>query len=125
MLLNTYSHPVNVNALNNVVSITTLEDSTPSCPIFLAITKLLTVVADPSITRIATSSSCRKPNCTASGRKIAQNPAYFINVAMTVGFTFAKAFLISKVAPIAISPIGVATPAILVTVFSIICGIGI
>lgn len=44
-------------ALNNVVSITTLDDKTPSCPIFFAITKLLTVVADPSITRIAISSS--------------------------------------------------------------------
>ena len=59
MLFNMYSQPVSVNALNNVVSITTLELRTPSCPIFLAITKQLTVVADPSITSIATSSSLR------------------------------------------------------------------
>lgn len=33
-----YSHPVMVNALNNVVSMTTLDVSTPSWPMFRAIT---------------------------------------------------------------------------------------
>lgn len=37
-VLNIYSHPVNVNALNIVVSITVLAVRTPSCPIFFAIT---------------------------------------------------------------------------------------
>lgn len=32
------SHPVNVNALNTVVSMTTPDVSVPSCPIFFAIT---------------------------------------------------------------------------------------
>ena len=37
-IFNIYSHPVNVNALNIVVSITVLAVRTPSCPIFFAIT---------------------------------------------------------------------------------------
>lgn len=37
-VFNIYSHPVNVNALNIVVSITVLAVRTPSCPIFFAIT---------------------------------------------------------------------------------------
>lgn len=37
-IFNIYNHPVNVNALNIVVSITVLAVRTPSCPIFFAIT---------------------------------------------------------------------------------------
>ena len=37
-IFNIYSHPVSVNALNIVVSITVLAVRTPSCPIFFAIT---------------------------------------------------------------------------------------
>ncbi len=37
-LLNMYNHIVSENALKSVVSITTLEVKTPSCPIFFAIT---------------------------------------------------------------------------------------
>ena len=125
MLLSTYSHPVSVNALNSVVSMTTLEVSTPSCPIFFAMTKQLTVVAEPSMTRIATSSSLRNPSMTARGRNTAANPTSFITAAAAAGLTFAKAFLISKVAPIAISPRGVATAPTLDTVFYRMGGIGI
>lgn len=57
-----------VNALNNVVIIITPELSVPSCPIFLAITKQLTVVADPSITRIAIISSFLNPRSAAIGK---------------------------------------------------------
>ena len=71
------SHPVKVNALKNVVIITTLEVRTPSWPIFLAITKQLTVVAEPAITRIATSASFRKPRPTAAGRSTAAKPTSF------------------------------------------------
>ena len=38
ILLSTNSHPVKVNALNMVVSMTILDVNTPSCPIFFAIT---------------------------------------------------------------------------------------
>ena len=69
MLFNMYSHPVSVNALNRVVSITTLELRTPSCPIFFAITKQLTVVADPSITSIATSFFSSEPQCNRNWKK--------------------------------------------------------
>src|SRR5699024_3962417 len=86
MLLNIYSHPVRVNALNSVVSITTLELNTPSCPMFFAMTKQLTVVAEPSMTRIATNSSLRKPSITARGRNIAVNPTSFSMDAATAGF---------------------------------------
>ena len=124
-LFKRYSHPVRVNALNSVVIITTLEESTPSCPIFFAITKLLTVVADPSITRIAISSSLRNPRYAANGKKIATNPISLIKAAVTAGFTFPIAFLKSKAAPIAIRPMGVATAPILDTALLSISGIGI
>ena len=90
--LNANSQPVSVNALNSVVSITTVDDNVPSCPIFLDITKLLTVVAEPSITRIATNSSLRNPILTATGRNIATNTKSFINVADTAGLIFPSAF---------------------------------
>lgn len=67
------SHPVIVNALNMVVSMTTLDVSTRSCPMFLAITWQFTVVAEPGITGIATRSSRRKPVHTAGGRNRAAN----------------------------------------------------
>ena len=47
---------------------TTLEERVPSCPIFFAITKLLTVVAEPSMIRMATNLSVRNPSFTAIGR---------------------------------------------------------
>ena len=122
--LNTSSHIVSVNALNNVVIIITPELSVPSCPIFLAITKQLTVVADPSITRIAIISSFLNPRSAAIGKKTTQNPTSFINTATSVGFIFDVAFFISKVAPIDISPIGVAVAPILDTVLCKIDGIG-
>lgn len=123
-LRSTYSHPVSVNALSSVVSITTLEESTPSCPIFFAITKQVTVVDEPSMIRIAISSSLRNPNHTAAGRKSAQNPISLINEAVTAAPALANAFRISKAAPMAISPIGVATPATLDTIRSSIRGMG-
>ncbi len=48
-----YSHPVTVKELNNVVSITTLDVNTPSCPILRDMTQQATVVPNPSITSIA------------------------------------------------------------------------
>ena len=104
---------------------TTLEERVPSCPIFFAITKLLTVVAEPSMIRMATNLSVRNPSFTAIGRKMAQRPISFIKAAMADGLIFPKAFLISKVAPIAMSPIGVATFPMLEITFLGIAGIGI
>ena len=124
MLRSMYSQPVRVNALNSVVNMTTLDDSTPSCPIFFAITKQVTVVAEPSITRIAVNSSFRNPIHTAMGRNIAQNPISLINAAVTAGPTFANAFRISNDAPIAINPIGVAIFPTLDTVLLKIWGVG-
>ena len=95
----------------------TPDDSVPSCPIFFAITKLDTVVAEPNITKAATSFSSRNPIRTAIGKKIAQSPISLIKEAVAAGFTFAKAFSKSNVAPIAINPIGVATPPTLDTTF--------
>ena len=54
----------------------------------------------------------------AIGRKTAANPTSFITAATIDGWAFAEALWISKVAPIAISPIGVAIFPILVTVFA-------
>ena len=65
------------------------------------------------------------PSFTAIGRKIATNTINFIIVAVTAGLILPSAFLKSKVAPIAISPIGVDIPPILVTVLLRIAGIGI
>ena len=87
------SHPVRVNALHMVVSITTLEDSTPSCPIFFAMTKLLTVVAEPSMTKIAISFSLRNPITTASGMNTATNPTNFDKCGDHGRFDLAKRFL--------------------------------
>lgn len=76
-----YNHIVIEKPLNNVVNIITVELKTPSCPIFLAMTKHETVVADPNMTRIAISCSLINPNITANGKKMIQNPNNFINVA--------------------------------------------
>ena len=51
----TNSQKVRENALRRVVMMTVLLVSVPSCPMDFAITKELTVVADPSIMRMATS----------------------------------------------------------------------
>ena len=100
------------------MSIIVGDEITPSCPKFLAITKQLTVVAEPSITRIAISSLSLNPKATAIGRNTATKPTSLINVAANAGFAFADAFFKSKVAPIAISPIGVAILPMLVTAFA-------
>ena len=86
-----------VKALNRVVSITTLEVRVPSCPILRAITKLLTVVAEPSIIRMATSCSLRNPSQIAMGRKRIQNPNSLMAVAKNAGFlqTYFTAFFIA------------------------------
>ena len=70
------------------------------------------------MTRIATISSFLNPSPTAIGKKTAANPTSFITAATIDGLAFAEALWISKVAPIAISPIGVAMFPILVTVFA-------
>lgn len=100
------------------MSIIVVDEITPSCPIFLAMTKQLTVVAEPSITRIAISSLSLNPKATAIGRNTATKPTSLINVAANAGFAFADAFFKSKVAPMAISPIGVAILPMLVTAFA-------
>lgn len=118
------SQPVSVKAAKSVVSMTVAEVIVPSWPMFFAMTKQLTVVAEPSMTRIATSFSARKPRKTAAGRKRAARPISLINEAVTAGAMRPDTFLISKVAPIAIRPSGVAMPLILETVFSRMGGIG-
>ena len=60
----------------------------------LAMTKQLTVVAEPSITRIAISSLSLNPKATAMGRNTATKPTSLINVAANAGFAFADAFQI-------------------------------
>ena len=52
----------------------------------VAMTKELTVVADPSMIRIATSSSWRKPSATPSGRNSAHPPTSFRNAAPKTAF---------------------------------------
>lgn len=56
-----YNHIVIENPLKMVVNMTTVLVSIPVCPIFFAITKHETVVAEPSITRIAMSCSPWNP----------------------------------------------------------------
>ena len=91
---------------------------------FLAMTKQLTVVADPSITRIATSCSLRNPAITATGRKTAVSPRSLMADAQRAGPMALRAFSQSKDAPMAIRPRGVATAARLDTVFSMTAGCG-
>ena len=74
------------------MSIIVVDEITPSCPMFLAMTKQLTVVAEPSITRIAISSLSLNPKATAIGRNTATKPTSLINVAANSGFAFADAF---------------------------------
>ena len=53
---------------------------------FFAITKHVTVEAEPNITKIATSSSFLNPKRIANGRKIAQKPISLKNAAIQAGF---------------------------------------
>ena len=77
------------------------------------------------MTRIATSSSLRKPRPTARGRNRAAKSSSFIAEAVTAGFAFPNAFLRSKLAPMAIRPRGVAVAPTSETVFSRMPGSGI
>ena len=63
------SQSVRVKALNNVVRSTTPEEKEPSCPMFFAMTKQVTVLADPSMIMMETSLSFVKPQRMARGRK--------------------------------------------------------
>lgn len=65
------SQSVRVKALNNVVRSTTPEEKEPSCPIFFAMTKQVTVLADPNMITMETSLSFVKPQRMARGRKSA------------------------------------------------------
>ena len=93
----------------------TLLLSVPSWPMLFAMIKQLTVVAEPSITRMATICSPWKPMATAMGKKIAANPKSLIKLATNAGFISFTAFLNSKVAPMDIRPSGVAKAEILDT----------
>ena len=104
----TKSHRVSVKALRIVVNITTVLVTLPLCPIFLAITKQLTVVGEPAIMRMATSLSSPKPKYTASGRRIAHQRTSLQKVAVSAGFSVESAAPAWKLAPIAIRPSGVA-----------------
>ena len=68
-LLQRNSQTVRVKALNSVVRSTTPEEKEPSCPIFFAMTKQVTVLADHSIMIMETSLSFVKPHRMARGRK--------------------------------------------------------
>ena len=57
-----------VNDMSRVVIMTTDDEITPSCPMFLAIIKLLLVVAEPSIMSAATSFSSLNPSDIANGK---------------------------------------------------------
>lgn len=65
------SQSVRVKALNNVVRSTTPEEKEPSCPMFFAMTKQVTVLADPNMIMMETSLSFVKPQRMARGRKSA------------------------------------------------------
>ena len=58
-------------ALHTVVSITALEESVPSWPMLRAMLKQLTVVGEPSISKIAIRTTPRQPNQIARGRNSA------------------------------------------------------
>ena len=83
------------------------------------------MVAEPSITRIATSSSCLKPRAMAQGSVTAASPTSFMMVAHTALMAVVLAFLKSKDAPIAISPIGVAIAPIFEIADAATLGMGI
>ena len=113
---------VKVNALHRVVSMTTVLDSVPSCPIFLAMMKQLTVVALPNIIRMATSFSDVNPIHMAMGRNIATKTINLIKVQRIAGFHNPLAFCNWKDAPMAIRPRGVASTERLFNVFCMITG---
>ena len=60
-LLQRNSQNVRVKALNNVVRSTTPEEKEPSCSMFFAMTKQVTVLAAPSMIMMETSLSFVKP----------------------------------------------------------------
>ena len=103
--------------LRKVVATTTLEVRTPSCPMFFAIIKQLTVVGDPSIIRRATSLSVWNPMPMAKGRKTAGSSNNFIKEHRSVGLTSASAFLPSNPAPRPMRARGVAKTAMFFMVF--------
>ena len=94
MYLKTYNQSVNVKAHASVVIITIFADNAPSCPMFFAITKPLTVVGEPSIIKIATSLSCVNPILIAIGKKTAVNTISFITLAKMAGESADFAFFI-------------------------------
>ena len=98
--------------------------SVPSCPMFLAIIKLETVVAEPSITRIAIICSSLKPRATARGMNTPTSANSLIKLASNVGFILFTALAKSKVAPMDISPSGVARPPTLEIIEPINLGTG-
>lgn len=63
------SQSVRVKALNNVVRSTTPEEKEPSCPMFFAMTKQVTVLADPSMIMMETSLSFVKSASDGKGQK--------------------------------------------------------
>ena len=118
------SSAVRVSALSKVVIITTPDVNCPSWPIFLAMTKLLTVVDDPSMIRIATSFSVVKPIWTAIGRKMIPYPHSFIATLTAVVPGLENACFSWMEPPMAISPSGVARTDRFSIVFSMITGWG-
>lgn len=93
------NHSVSEKALNKVVVMTALEDMMPLCPMFLDMIKLLLVVADPSIIKIATSFSFRYPMFMANGRNNIQNRNNLLNITATIGSSFSFSSPNSKAAP--------------------------
>ena len=85
----------------------------------------LAVVGAPSIIRIATIFSSRKPSMAAIGKKIAGMIKSFVKEQISVGFIFASAFLPSNPAPRPIKASGVANTEKLCKVLFKINGISI
>ena len=89
---------------------TTLLVKMPSCPMFFAITKQDTVVGEPTMMRIASSSLYLNPNNAAMGRKMAGRMNSLIAVAAMAGLMRLRAALPEKDAPTASRATGVAVP---------------
>ena len=98
-----------MNEDNTVDNATVPAETTPLCPIFLAITNPATVAAEPSIIKTAISFSSLKPSFMAIGRKIAVKSISFMNVAPHISFKFLDKASKSNRAPIDRSPIGLAS----------------
>ena len=105
------SQIVRVKALNNVVSIMTLEEKDPSCPMFFAMIYQVTVVGEASMIIMATSSLPRKPIWIANGKIAAGMATSFKKAAANVGPIFWRASRPLKVAPSTSSASGVAVDA--------------